>query len=45
VKKQGILEAMNRTLRCERELPAQSPYGDGKAAEKIVEIIKNELDF
>jgi UDP-N-acetylglucosamine 2-epimerase (non-hydrolysing) len=45
VKKQRILEAMNRTLKCERELPARSPYGDGKAAEKIVETIRNELGF
>ena len=45
VRKQGILDAMNRTLKSEKELPAQSPYGDGRAAEKIVEIVKNELGF
>lgn len=43
VKKQRILEAMERTLRHRKELPKASPYGDGKAAERIAGIVKNEL--
>jgi UDP-N-acetylglucosamine 2-epimerase (non-hydrolysing) len=42
--KQRILEAMESTLRSRKELPVASPYGDGKAAERIVRIIGKELD-
>ena len=41
--KQDILEAIEETLKKQNDLPSNSPYGDGKAAEKIVEIIKYEL--
>jgi len=41
--KQDILEAIEETLEKQNDLPLNSPYGDGKAAEKIVEIIKYEL--
>jgi UDP-N-acetylglucosamine 2-epimerase (non-hydrolysing) len=43
VEKQSILKAMERTLEIQRELPAKSPYGNGRAGEKIVEIIRGEL--
>jgi len=39
VEKNGILEAMNRTLIKRNVVPRVSPYGDGKAAQKIVEIL------
>ncbi len=42
VEKNNILEAMNQTLRKQRAEPKQCPYGDGKAAEKIVEILRRE---
>jgi len=41
--KNGILDAMKRTLECPTELPRKSPYGDGNAAEKIVDITEEEL--
>ena len=41
--KHKILEAIDRTLRKRKELPSTSPYGDGKAAEKILSIIDKEL--
>jgi UDP-N-acetylglucosamine 2-epimerase (non-hydrolysing) len=41
--KQGILKAMKTTLDQRKELPKQSPYGDGHAAENIVRIIVEEL--
>jgi UDP-N-acetylglucosamine 2-epimerase (non-hydrolysing) len=43
--KQTILKAIRETLEHPRELPTTSPYGDGNAAGKIVEIVKKELDF
>jgi UDP-N-acetylglucosamine 2-epimerase (non-hydrolysing) len=43
VEKRKILDAMNLTLKNPTNLPDKSPYGDGKAAEKIVEIIKKDL--
>ena len=43
VEKHCILDAMKRTLKHPKELPRKSPYGDGNAAEKIAEIIKEEL--
>jgi len=45
VEKQKILEEMKRTFENPKGLTEKSPYGDGKAAEKIVGIIKEELDF
>ena len=41
--KHGILKAIKRTLEYPRELPRKSPYGDGNAAETIVNTIKEEL--
>lgn len=41
--KQKILKSVKETLEKRRRLPTTSPYGDGKAAEKIVKIIKEEL--
>ncbi len=41
--KQGILKAMKTTLDQRKELPKESPYGDGHAAENIVKIIAEEL--
>jgi len=43
--KQKVLEAMERTLGHRKELPEKSPYGDGTAAEKIANIVKEELAF
>ncbi|MGQ9538763.1 MAG: UDP-N-acetylglucosamine 2-epimerase [Candidatus Bathycorpusculaceae bacterium] len=43
--KQGIIKAIEETLENQRELPTNSPYGNGDAAEKIVEIIKCELSL
>ncbi|MEM3725882.1 MAG: UDP-N-acetylglucosamine 2-epimerase (non-hydrolyzing) [Candidatus Bathyarchaeia archaeon] len=43
--KENILSAMEKTLESRRELPVNSPYGNGDAAEKIVEIIKREANF
>ena len=42
VEKQGILDGIEQTLREEGRLPAVSPYGDGTAAKKIVELIMRE---
>lgn len=41
--KQNILEAIEKTWDIQDRLPAESPYGNGDAAEKIVEIIKSKL--
>ncbi|MGB9713820.1 MAG: non-hydrolyzing UDP-N-acetylglucosamine 2-epimerase [Candidatus Bathyarchaeales archaeon] len=43
--KEKILGAMKKTLENRRELPVNSPYGNGDAAEKIVEIIMREVNF
>jgi len=43
IEKQKILKAMERTLKKREELPAKSPYGNGKAAEKIVKILNKDL--
>jgi UDP-N-acetylglucosamine 2-epimerase (non-hydrolysing) len=45
VDKHEIIKAINRVLSNRKELPRKSPYGDGKAAEKIVWVIREELDF
>jgi UDP-N-acetylglucosamine 2-epimerase (non-hydrolysing) len=45
VEKQNILAAIIRTLENRKKLPETSPYGDGKAAEKIARIIKKEIIF
>jgi len=42
VDKRGILAAMENVLNERRELPRTSPYGDGTAAEKIVEVLMRE---
>jgi len=38
-----ILAAIGTALTRRKELPQASPFGDGKAAEKIVEIIRHQL--
>lgn len=43
VEKQRILKAMEMTMNQPKKLPEKSPYGDGNAAENIVEVIKEEL--
>jgi len=45
VEKNKILEAMQRNLNYSKKLPYKSPYGDGNAAEKIANIILEEMDF
>lgn len=42
VEKHNILKAMEQTLTEERAMPNISPYGDGTAAKKIVEILMHE---
>jgi len=42
VEKDSILEAMNRTLRKRGMVPKACPYGDGTAAQKIVETLTHE---
>ena len=41
--KDEILAAIGTALTGRKELPQTSPFGDGTAAEKIVEIIQKEL--
>jgi UDP-N-acetylglucosamine 2-epimerase (non-hydrolysing) len=43
VEKDNILKGIEQTLEKKGALPQTSPYGDGRAAEKIVEILKGEL--
>jgi len=43
VEKDTILKAMEQTLMKSGELPRVSPYGDGSAAKKIVEILRKEI--
>jgi len=42
-KKREILAAIEKTLARRKELPVQSPFGDGNAAEKITQIIQSNL--
>ncbi len=43
VKKQSILEAMEQTLSGEFNAARTSPYGDGTAADKILDILVREI--
>jgi UDP-N-acetylglucosamine 2-epimerase (non-hydrolysing) len=43
VEEKGILKGIEQTLKTKNVLPQKSPYGDGRAAEKIVEILKEEV--
>jgi UDP-N-acetylglucosamine 2-epimerase (non-hydrolysing) len=43
VEKDHVLKGIEQTLEKKGALPQTSPYGDGRAAEKIVEILKGEL--
>jgi len=45
VRRQDILTAIERLLKNRKELPSTSPYGDGHAAERIVNIIRDEMCF
>ncbi|MDI6690622.1 MAG: UDP-N-acetylglucosamine 2-epimerase (non-hydrolyzing) [Candidatus Bathyarchaeota archaeon] len=45
VEKRGIIKAIHKVLDNRKELPEKSPYGDGKAAERIARIIQKELAF
>jgi UDP-N-acetylglucosamine 2-epimerase (non-hydrolysing) len=45
VEKRGIVKAMKETLNQNGKLPDKSPYGDGTAAEKILNIIRKELNY
>jgi UDP-N-acetylglucosamine 2-epimerase len=42
-KKHEILAAIKAALMRQEELPHKSPFGEGNAAEKIVEIIKKDF--
>lgn len=41
--KQSILKARERAFAQQKELPLNSPYGEGNAANKIADIIREEL--
>jgi len=43
--KEKIVKTMETVLEHRKKLPSVSPYGRGDAAEKIVDIIKEELPF
>lgn len=43
VSKEGALNAVNMLLKNPPLLPASSPYGDGKAAERIINAVLDEL--
>lgn len=43
VKKEEIIEGIRRTLEHPKPLSTCSPYGDGKAAERIARIIREEI--
>jgi UDP-N-acetylglucosamine 2-epimerase (non-hydrolysing) len=43
VQKHVIINAIHKALDNRRELPGKSPFGDGKAAERIAGIIREEL--
>jgi len=43
VEKQNIVDAMKRILTGRKQLPAKSPYGEGNAAEIIIDIVKKEV--
>jgi UDP-N-acetylglucosamine 2-epimerase (non-hydrolysing) len=45
VRKEEILNALQKALEYPKMLPKESPYGDGKAAERIARIIEEELAF
>jgi len=42
-KKAEVLSAIHLVLKNKTELPPQSPFGDGKSAERIVKIIEDSL--
>lgn len=42
VQKESVLAAMENALKLKGKLPKTSPYGDGKAGKKIVEILTKE---
>ncbi|MEM1565876.1 MAG: UDP-N-acetylglucosamine 2-epimerase (non-hydrolyzing) [Candidatus Bathyarchaeia archaeon] len=44
VNKQDILNALEKAVDDQRELPNVSPYGDGNAAERIIKIIEDKID-
>lgn len=41
--KNNILSELNEAVKIEKKLPSKSPFGDGTAAQKIVEIIKQDF--
>lgn len=43
--KKQILAAIEETITNPKKLPSSSPFGDGKASEYMVEILRNELSF
>lgn len=45
VEKQKIVKAMETTMNQPKKLPKKSPYGDGNAADNIVEVVKEKLAF
>ena len=43
-KKEAILAAIKMEVEHPKDLPCTSPFGDGKAAERTVEIVKKDFD-
>jgi UDP-N-acetylglucosamine 2-epimerase (non-hydrolysing) len=43
VKKESILSGVKKILNEKHALPTVSPYGDGTAAKKIVEILRHNI--
>jgi UDP-N-acetylglucosamine 2-epimerase (non-hydrolysing) len=43
IEKRGILTAIEATMNNQEKLPEKSPFGDGDAAEKIVETIRQDF--
>jgi UDP-N-acetylglucosamine 2-epimerase (non-hydrolysing) len=40
--KEKVLEAVKKAVSQQKELPSESPFGDGNSGEKIVKIIQKE---
>jgi UDP-N-acetylglucosamine 2-epimerase (non-hydrolysing) len=43
VEKENVLSAIENVSKMKGKLPRVSPYGDGKAAERIVQILAKEV--
>jgi UDP-N-acetylglucosamine 2-epimerase (non-hydrolysing) len=41
--KNKALKAIEKTIEKRKDLPTKSPFGDGRAAERIVDIVREEI--